>query len=165
MGTDADVIRLEIGLYDSELNKLSGHINSALDYVKMVLECAKIILQYYDRADVRVKSKKSKKYTGHLVINQESRAHSRAFIYHQDHKYVSFHFPFWLYKKLVSSDNPESGWKMTLSCKTGVVNGNILLGLEQIYIGMSDRVTGKHLNGRSSYPLTLHEVGDKLMDE
>lgn len=140
-------MRYEIGLYDSDLKSLSIHLNSPLDYAKIVIASARFFLLYYTRSKIR------NKYTGRFVLRQYSKGNARIFIYHQNHKYVSFSFPFRL------RDYPFP----SLDCEGWSIDSRKLDILESILEELVDD-KGKPKKGPQRLPLTIAEIAEDLMN-
>lgn len=147
MVTYSNGIRVEIGLTDTELSQFSIHLNSPLDYARIVIFSAKFFLNFAMR-----KSLKSKNFTGRFVIKQYSKNNNRVFIYHQSHKYVSFTFPF----RIRDVEIPS------LDCENWIIDTKKLDILASIIEDLYE--DGKPKKNTFRLPITLAEVAEDLIN-
>lgn len=147
MGTGSAGLRYEIALTDSELSKLSIHLKHQLDYVKMIIACANFFLENYKRKST------SSKFIGKFVLKQYSKAHSRVFIYHQNHKYVSFALPF----RLRLDPDP------ILDCEGLLISKDQLDRLELIIVPLMD-INGNPKKYNHKLPITIADIEEDVIN-
>lgn len=89
MGNVSEELICCIGLYDVDLNKLSHHLHSSIDYVEAITDIAEFILTRMTSSYIP-----RQKHSGKLSYYYKAATIRRVIICHNNHKIVSYHFPF-----------------------------------------------------------------------
>lgn len=89
MGNLPEGLICRIGLYDTDLKKLSHYLHSSVDYVEAITDIAEFILTRMNRANIS-----KAKHTGELSYYYKAGEIRRVIICHNSQKIVSYHFPF-----------------------------------------------------------------------
>lgn len=89
MGNIQQFLVCRIGLYDKDLQRLSHHLYSPLDYVGAIADISEFILTRMNQGN-----KINAKYAGELSYYFKSKEIRRVIICHNQQKMVSYHFPF-----------------------------------------------------------------------
>lgn len=139
---------LRIGLYDHELSELSSTLVYPIDYAALVMKCVDLLLRNGTR-----KMSSSRKYSGELWLKHLSSNDSRVFIYHGNHKYVSFYFPF----------NVDVKDSLRFYCRQYEIDFTRLHNMEVVLNALKDD-EGKHKKGKYSLPITLSEISDTILN-